>query len=372
MELSTSPSRSKEYYEYPSSSSSNSVDDLADKSVNSNNDKYDDDDEFHNNNNHINANDSDEEDVTEFMDHVHLTRSNHSDEDEIDDDDDDDDEAFSDSSSMDSYSRNHYYGHFGDFSMLPQLTLEVIAQRLSSDHFRNVLVLTGAGVSVAAGIPDFRTPGTGLYDNLQKYNLPHPEAVFDINFYRNNPGPFLSLAKEIWPGMSSRPTLTHHFIKLLQQKGQLLRIYTQNIDGLEVLAGVDPDKVIECHGHFRSAHCIDCKAVYDGEECKRKFINESSVPKCPSCGGYIKPSIVFFGEGLPEVFASHLRRDLMQCDFLLVMGTSLKVQPVALIPQLVPPHCPRLLLNREIVGDFEEGGSWRDVFISGDCDDRYV
>jgi NAD-dependent SIR2 family protein deacetylase len=210
------------------------------------------------------------------------------------------------------------------------------------------------------------------YDNLQKYNLPHPEAVFDINFYRNNPGPFLSLAKEIWPGMSSRPTLTHHFIKLLQQKGQLLRIYTQNIDGLEVLAGVDPDKVIECHGHFRSAHCIDCKAVYDGEECKRKFINESSVPKCPSCGGYIKPSIVFFGEGLPEVFASHLRRDLMQCDFLLVMGTSLKVQPVALIPQLVPPHCPRLLLNREIVGDFEEGGSWRDVFISGDCDDRYV
>ena len=209
------------------------------------------------------------------------------------------------------------------------------------------------------------------YDNLQKYNLPYPEAVFDVNFYRNNPYPFQSLAKEIWPGMTHTPTVTHCFVKLLQEKGLLLRNYTQNIDGLEVLAGVESSKVLECHGHFRSAHCIDCKSSFDAEACKYQMLNELVPPVCPACGGYVKPSIVFFGEGLSEAFGMNIRRDLMQCDLLLVMGTSLKVQPVALIPELVPHHCPRVLFNRELVGDFDED-NWRDVFEPGDCDDRYV
>ena len=88
----------------------------------------------------------------------------------------------------------------------------------------NVVILSGAGVSVAAGIPDFRTPGTGLYDNLQKFQLPYAEAIFDVGFYRNNPQPFCTLAKEIWPGMIHSPTLTHSFISLLASKGKLLRV----------------------------------------------------------------------------------------------------------------------------------------------------
>jgi hypothetical protein len=90
--------------------------------------------------------------------------------------------------------------------------------------------------SVSAGIPDFRTPGTGLYDNLQKYDLPYPEAVFDVDFYRDNPDPFCSLAAEIWPGVNPKhtPTLTHSFVGLLGDRGLLLRDYSQNIDGLEV------------------------------------------------------------------------------------------------------------------------------------------
>ena len=78
-----------------------------------------------------------------------------------------------------------------------------------------------------------RTPGTGLYDNLQKYNLPFPEAVFDVSFYRRNPAPFTQLAKELWPGLHFAPTLSHSFLTLLHNKGLLLRCYTQNIDGLE-------------------------------------------------------------------------------------------------------------------------------------------
>jgi Sir2 family len=91
---------------------------------------------------------------------------------------------------------------------------------------KNILVLSGAGVSVAAGIPDFRTPGTGLYDNLQKYNLPYAEAVFDIQYYQVNPHPFIKLASELWP-QHHRPTITHTFIALLADKQRLLRNYTQ-------------------------------------------------------------------------------------------------------------------------------------------------
>ena len=126
-------------------------------------------------------------------------------------------------------------------------------------------------VSVAAGIPDFRcvdgtrkvivlwgvrhpismnatfflsTPGTGLYSNLKKYNLPYPEAVFDVGFFRSKPKPFVTLASELWPGLKHSPTMTHCFLKLLSNKGLLLRNYSQNIDGLEHLAGIPEEELV--------------------------------------------------------------------------------------------------------------------------------
>ena len=107
-----------------------------------------------------------------------------------------------------------------------------VADWIRDGKVKRILALTGAGLSVAAGIPDFRTKGTGLYDNLSKYNLPFPEAVFELNFYKQNPQPFTTLAKELWPG-NFLPTLAHSFLTLLHRKGLLLRCYTQNIDGLE-------------------------------------------------------------------------------------------------------------------------------------------
>ena len=103
-------------------------------------------------------------------------------------------------------------------------TLRRIASLI--DKATNILILSGAGVSVAAGIPDFRTPGTGLYDNLQKYDLPYAQAVFDIQYYQINPKPFVQLAAELWPDRHV-PTITHSFIALLVDKQRLLRNYTQ-------------------------------------------------------------------------------------------------------------------------------------------------
>jgi NAD-dependent SIR2 family protein deacetylase len=208
---------------------------------------------------------------------------------------------------------------------------------------------------------------------LQKYNLPYPEAVFDLRFYRNNPQPFCSLAKEIWPGVQHSPTLTHSFVTLLDQKGLLVRNYTQNIDGLEVMAGVSEERIVECHGHFRTASCVACKQAHDGTDCQMKIVQEAEAPTCTSCGNYVKPDIVFFGEDLPPRFNRLLRSDLDEADLLIVMGTSLTVAPVSLIPDMVNNNCKRVLFNRECVGNFKpnkkKSSGNRDVVEEGDCDE---
>jgi NAD-dependent SIR2 family protein deacetylase len=95
-----------------------------------------------------------------------------------------------------------------------------------------LIIASDAGISCAAGILDFRTPGTGLYDNLQKYNLPEPEAIFDLDYFPEHPKAFCSLASAMLPGKFA-PTLAHYFCAFLYRKGIVLRIFTQNIDGLE-------------------------------------------------------------------------------------------------------------------------------------------
>lgn len=244
-----------------------------------------------------------------------------------------------------------------------------------------ILVVSGAGVSVAAGIPDFRSPGTGLYDNLQKYNLPYPEAVFELKFYQRNPHPFLNLAKELWPsGRKYAPTLTHSFLALLADKRRLLRIYTQNIDGLEFVARIPEPLLVECHGHFRTASCLKCKTPADPTQVERTILHgNGQIPTCaiPKCAGYVKPDIVFFGENLPDRFHSLWKHDTGAADLCLVLGTSLQVAPVSQLPDLV--DCPRVLLNREPAGTIGKrnrrpGGPANrrhppDLFHPGDCDD---
>lgn len=231
-------------------------------------------------------------------------------------------------------------------------TLKSIANYLQTDVCNDrVIVLCGAGISTSAGIPDFRSPDTGLYANLAKLNLPYPEAVFDIHYFQLNPQPFYTLARDIAPGKFI-PTPTHAFIKLLHEKGKLSKCFTQNIDTLERIAGVPPDKIVEAHGSFAASRCITCKTPYDNNQMKED-IRAARVPYCPEpeCEGLVKPDIVFFGEGLPPEFAQGLPT-IQSAALVIVMGTSLKVHPFALLPNLVPSRgCPRLLLNLEPAGN---------------------
>ncbi|KAI8831197.1 sirtuin 2 [Chytriomyces cf. hyalinus JEL632] len=261
---------------------------------------------------------------------------------------------------------------------------------LKTNKLRRIVVMTGAGISTSAGIPDFRSPSTGLYANLAKYNLPYPEAVFSINFFRKSPKPFFTLAKELYPGCF-RPTVCHYFIRLLAEEGMLLRCYTQNIDTLERVAGIDESYLVEAHGSFASAKCVgkyrkpdpivstDVPSLQDetttsdsdsdifleeadfkacGKEYSQDWVKghvfDDKIPECERCQGIVKPNITFFGESLPKRFHAMTYSDFSQADALIVIGTSLQVQPFAGLINRVGAKVPRLLLNMELVGVDDE------------------
>ncbi|ORX95766.1 NAD-dependent deacetylase sirtuin-2 [Basidiobolus meristosporus CBS 931.73] len=237
-----------------------------------------------------------------------------------------------------------------DSRIITSPTLESFVEYIKTHEIKNIVVLSGAGISTAAGIPDFRTPGTGLYDNLQKFDLPEPEDIFDIEYFHENPLPFYTLAKELYPG-NFEPTLTHCFIRFLHEKGLLLRNFTQNIDTLERECGLPEAKIVEAHGSFYTAHCTSpsCSREYQQDWMKEKIFN-SEVPKCQSCDALIKPDITFFGETLPKIYHERIEEDFDHCELLIVIGTSLKVQPFASLIDRVANNVPRLLINRQLSG----------------------
>uniref|UniRef100_A0AAY5KIU6 NAD-dependent protein deacetylase n=1 Tax=Esox lucius TaxID=8010 RepID=A0AAY5KIU6_ESOLU len=237
--------------------------------------------------------------------------------------------------------------------VLDELTLEGVARYIQSGACKNIICMVGAGISTSAGIPDFRSPETGLYANLQKYNLPYPEAIFQIDYFKKHPEPFFALARELYPGLF-KPTVCHYFIKLLKDKGLLKRCYSQNIDTLERVAGLESEDLIEAHGTFYSSHCVSfmCRSEYSMDWMKVKIFSDD-IPKCEKCNSLVKPDIVFFGENLPKRFFTSMAMDFPRCDLLIIMGTSLQVQPFAALVGW------RLLNAR----------SFRDVAHISTCDD---
>ncbi|KAI0195793.1 SIR2 family histone deacetylase, partial [Xylaria flabelliformis] len=249
---------------------------------------------------------------------------------------------------------------------LSDRSVSAVADLIRSGRAKRIVVMTGAGISTAAGIPDFRSPKTGLYHNLARLNLPHPEAVFEIDFFRNNPRPFYVLAKELYPG-NFHPTVSHAFMALLAKRKLLRMLFTQNIDCLERAAGVPSELIVEAHGSFATQRCIDCKTPFPDTE-MRKCVESASAPVCvrDGCGGLVKPDIVFFGEQLPSTFFENATVP-QEADLVIVVGTSLQVHPFAGLPRLARDRVPRLLFNMERVGDF--GTRADDVVCLGPCDD---
>ncbi|GAA5850641.1 hypothetical protein JCM9279_006371 [Rhodotorula babjevae] len=277
---------------------------------------------------------------------------------------------------------------------------------------KRILFLTGAGVSTSCGIPDFRSP-TGLYARLQlenNYDLDDPQDMFDLAYFKQKPYVFYSFAKEIYPS-AFVPSPSHRFVRLLEQEGKLLRNYTQNIDGLFEQVGVE--RMLNCHGSFATASCLLCKRRFPGAAIEADVF-ASRVPLCPYCTpelealerekerekaerprkrkkigrdewddggsdesedgadegksewegkGLVKPDIVFFGEALSDEFDHRLLEDREEVDLVIVMGTSLRVSPVAQLPSHLPHSVPQILINRDPVAHHQF-----DVVLLGDGD----
>jgi len=248
----------------------------------------------------------------------------------------------------------------------PTFTKDLFFDGMKEGCFKNIVIVTGAGISVSAGIPDFRSPKTGLYANLKEYDLPYPEAIFDIEYFKGKPQAFYRLANEFLNLEKYDATPTHHFCSLLTDKGLVKHYLTQNIDNLESKAGFSSDQVVQAHGANFGATCAKC-----GKKCDRtkleKHISDGTVMYCETappktkedaealeklpasqrkCDGPVKPDITFFGEGLPERFMQIFEAlPGQQIDLMIVIGTALAVNPFCQVVNMV--KCPQVLINMQ-------------------------
>ncbi|CDH13942.1 related to NAD-dependent protein deacetylase HST2 [Zygosaccharomyces bailii ISA1307] len=270
---------------------------------------------------------------------------------------------------------------------MDRVGIKKVAEHLKQNSDAQVIFMVGAGISTPCGIPDFRSPKTGLYSNLSRLGLPFPEAVFDIDYFEENPKPFYTLARELYPG-NFKPSRFHYLMKVFEEKGRLHRVYTQNIDTLEREATISEKYLVEAHGSFASNECISCSKSYSVDRFKEKLepvkIQHKKGEKdqiefeyalCDKCDSLVKPSIVFFGEGLPARFFDTWEKDLewlkdkKKKNLVIVVGTSLSVYPFASLPSEVPSEVPRVLWNYEVVGDFHLNPRSSDVIFKGSSDE---
>jgi NAD-dependent deacetylase len=190
----------------------------------------------------------------------------------------------------------------------------------------SAVALTGAGISVPSGIPDFRSPGTGIWENVD------PFEVATIDAFRRDPARFWSFYRPRFAALGDkRPNPAHEALVELERRGVLDAVVTQNVDRLHRKAGTK--RLVEVHGSIDTSSCTSCGASWKLEDVEGLF-DDDGVAVCSCCLGYVKPDVVLFGEFLPEAAMAEAQRLVAGADVLLCVGSSLEVHPVAGLPQL--------------------------------------
>ncbi len=206
---------------------------------------------------------------------------------------------------------------------------------------RHAVALTGAGISTPSGIPDFRSPHTGLWANF------NPIEIATIYAFRHHPEAFFNWIRPLAHQMvEARPNAAHRALADLERAGRLMSVITQNIDGLHQRAGTS--SVVELHGNIYTATCMRCYRVYSSDAFLHALIDDGRVPYCPACGNVLKPNVILFGEALPVQALIAARRAVTQCDLMIVVGSSLEVAPASDLPMLAVSRRARLIIvNRD-------------------------
>jgi len=217
------------------------------------------------------------------------------------------------------------------------------------------VALTGAGVSTPSGIPDFRSPTSGLWEK------DNPMVVASITSFRADPQVFYNwlrpLAELI---LYAQPNAAHLALAHLEQRGLIKAVITQNIDGLHQKAGTR--RVLEVHGHMRQATCIRCYTQVPANSLVARFLLTGEAPRC-ECGGVFKPDAILFGEQLPVRVLNQAIAEVRRCDLLLVAGSSLHVVPAADLPFLAAENGANTIIINLEATDFDPRA---DLVIHGD------
>ena len=202
---------------------------------------------------------------------------------------------------------------------------------------RKAVVLTGAGISTASGIPDFRSPGSGLWEHFD------PFEVASLTTFRHNPENFYQwmrgLASLI---LEAQPNPAHYSLATLQQLGYLQTIITQNIDNLHQRAGAQ--NVLEVHGSLETMTCSCCYLSVQARDYVVAYLARAEIPTCPNCGEVLKPDLVLMGEQLPARTWLQALQACKTCDLMIVAGSSLEVLPVAGLPMRALENGAHLIL----------------------------
>lgn len=291
---------------------------------------------------------------------------------------------------------------------------------------KDIVVCCGAGISVSAGIPDFRSKSTGIYsiieDEAGYEALPQPECLFSAEFFEDDSKPFWRFAPHLYSS-NKGPTPTHRAFYQLHKEKRLKRVYTQNIDNLEIAAGLPEELVIKCHGSLDSLTCQDCgRKFIDAPSVIQSFLDAQKVPHCGEtgilqgdvykednahiarerkrprrscvappttplrgCRGVLKPDIVFFGEKVNHGTIQKLFVDLQSADLVIVCGTSLSVRPMSAVldyfgklsisarcgtcpPYFVLVNKEKINLSKKVRDESSTPSRSFDFQFIGDCD----
>ncbi len=189
------------------------------------------------------------------------------------------------------------------------------------------VALTGAGISTPSGIPDFRSPASGLWSYAD------PLDVASLWAFAERPDAFYRWFRPLLGNFArAAPNAAHRVLAEMELQGRLQAVLTQNIDSLHQQAG--SQRVLELHGHTRTATCLECGGRVAAEPLWTAVQAGRPAPRCAGCGGLLKPDVILFGEPLPYETLQEAQQEALRCDLMLVIGTSLEVMPAADLPLL--------------------------------------